>query len=99
MVSGLGPNEQSLIDLVRARAEHELGIFVDELRATGAQIRNARSEPGDAARTIVQVAEKEHYDLVVVGTHGRSGLSRLLVGSVAERVVRHSARPVLTVRG
>jgi nucleotide-binding universal stress UspA family protein len=53
---------------------------------------------GDAAREIVDVCERYGADLVVVGTHGRKGVSHLLMGSVAESVVRLSATPVLVVR-
>ncbi len=48
--------------------------------------------------TIVQTAEEMKADLIVMGTHGRTGLMHLLLGSVAERVVRLSPIPVLTVR-
>ena len=47
---------------------------------------------------IVQYAKQEDIDLIVMGTHGRSGLAHLLIGSVAENVVRHAPCPVLTVR-
>jgi nucleotide-binding universal stress UspA family protein len=47
---------------------------------------------------IVQSAKGWNADLIVMGTHGRSGLSRLLMGSVAEHVVRHAACPVLTIK-
>ena len=53
---------------------------------------------GNPAREIVRYAEDEDCDLVVMGTHGRGGIDRLLLGSVAEKVVRSSAVPVLTVR-
>jgi len=53
---------------------------------------------GSPAREIVDYATTEGCDLVVMGTHGRSGVDRLLLGSVAERVVRRSPVPVLTVR-
>ncbi len=53
---------------------------------------------GNPAEMIVQLAEEEKADLVVLGTHGRSGLSRLLMGSVAEAVVREAPCPVLTVK-
>jgi nucleotide-binding universal stress UspA family protein len=53
---------------------------------------------GSPAREIVDYATAESCDLVVMGTHGRSGVDRLLLGSVAERVVRRSPVPVLTVR-
>ncbi|HEY6562505.1 MAG TPA: universal stress protein [Polyangiaceae bacterium] len=46
---------------------------------------------------IVRFAEQGDYDLIVMGTHGRSGFNRVLLGSVAERVVRGAGRPVLTV--
>lgn len=53
---------------------------------------------GSPSTEIVRYAEDEHCDLIVMGTHGRGGLNRLLLGSVAERVVRSSMVPVLTVR-
>ena len=53
---------------------------------------------GEPAREIVQLAAQEDVDLVVMGTHGRTGLSRLLMGSVAETVVRRAHCPVLTVK-
>ncbi|MFC3477022.1 universal stress protein [Halobacterium litoreum] len=53
---------------------------------------------GNPSREIVRYAEEEGCDLVVMGTHGRGGIDRLLLGSVAEKVVRSSSVPVLTVR-
>jgi universal stress protein A len=53
---------------------------------------------GDPAEAIVQTAESEKADLIVMGTHGRSGFTRLLMGSVAEAVVRKAKCPVLTVK-
>jgi universal stress protein A len=53
---------------------------------------------GHAASEIVAVAEREHADLIVMSTHGRTGLAHLVVGSVAEKVVRHAPIPVLTIR-
>ena len=53
---------------------------------------------GSPAREIVDDATETGVDLIVMGTHGRSGVDRLLLGSVAERVVRRSPVPVLTVR-
>lgn len=51
-----------------------------------------------AMRGIVDTATNEHADLVVVGSHGRTGISRLMLGSVAAQVVAHSPVPVLVVR-
>jgi nucleotide-binding universal stress UspA family protein len=53
---------------------------------------------GTPASAIVRLAEDENIDMIVMGTHGRSGLSRLLMGSVAEAVVRHAKCPVLTYK-
>jgi nucleotide-binding universal stress UspA family protein len=52
----------------------------------------------NAAHAIVDYAKEIHADVIVVGTHGRSGVSRLLMGSVAEHVVRSAPCPVLVVR-
>ncbi|HKS74786.1 MAG TPA: universal stress protein [Terriglobales bacterium] len=54
-------------------------------------------EKGDVWPTVSRIAEEESVDLVVVGTHGRSGVGRLLLGSVAETIFRQSPCPVLTV--
>ena len=53
---------------------------------------------GPPAKSIVERAKENGADLIVMGTHGRSGLGHLLIGSVAERVVRTAACPVLTTR-
>jgi nucleotide-binding universal stress UspA family protein len=53
---------------------------------------------GDPAMAILKTADELNVDSVVMATHGRKGLGRLILGSVAERVVRESPRPVLTVR-
>jgi nucleotide-binding universal stress UspA family protein len=53
---------------------------------------------GSPGEKIVEYADDEGCDLIVMGTHGRGGIDRLLLGSVAERVVRTASVPVLTVR-
>ena len=57
-----------------------------------------RLHEGDAATEILHVAGEVHADLIVMGTHGRSGLARLLIGSVAEYVLRKADCPVLTLK-
>lgn len=57
-----------------------------------------RTEEGRAAAAIVRLAEESKADLIVMGTHGRSGLAHMLLGSVAEQVVRAASCPVLTIR-
>ena len=57
-----------------------------------------RLEWGEPASTIVRVAKEGNFDLVVMATHGRTGLTRLFLGSVAEQVIRHAPCPVLSFR-
>jgi nucleotide-binding universal stress UspA family protein len=56
------------------------------------------TEMGRPSRTIVEYAEEEGFDQIVMGSHGRSGVSRILLGSVAETVVRRATVPVTVVR-
>ena len=53
---------------------------------------------GDPATAVAELAEKEGIDMIVMGTHGRTGLSRFLMGSVAEAIVRRAPCPVLTYK-
>jgi nucleotide-binding universal stress UspA family protein len=53
---------------------------------------------GEPATGIVACAQQESVDIIVIGSHGRTGLSRVLMGSVAEQVVRKASCPVLTVK-
>jgi nucleotide-binding universal stress UspA family protein len=57
-----------------------------------------RLEEGDPATAALQVAQEKACDLIVMGTHGRAGFARLLLGSVAEKVLRGATCPVLTVK-
>lgn len=71
----------------------------EAVRASGLDAPHATmaAEEGDAAATIVDRAAALHADLLVLGTHGRSGVDRLLLGSVAEKVLRKAPCAVLTV--
>jgi nucleotide-binding universal stress UspA family protein len=69
------------------------------IRAPDPQVRlERRLEVGDPAARILEAAQAIPCDLIVVGTHGRTGLGRALLGSVAEQVVRRAPCPVLTVK-
>jgi nucleotide-binding universal stress UspA family protein len=76
----------------------------ETLEARAAEMRNAgvtarwEMAVGAPWEEIVRAAEKEGVDLIVMGTHGRRGLDRLLLGSVANKVIRTANCPVLTVR-
>lgn len=84
------------------RLEKEGEDIVDDAteRAEQASISSVTGavQRGEPAETILQYVDANEIDLVVMGTHGRSGLDRHLLGSVAETVVRHAAASVLTVR-
>jgi len=54
---------------------------------------------GEPATVISEAARNENFDLIVMATHGRTGLTRLFLGSVAENVIRHAPCPVLVMRG
>lgn len=54
---------------------------------------------GKPANEIIDFAEKSDVDLIVMGTHGKTGIQRFLIGSVSENVVRHSKIPVLVAKG
>lgn len=53
---------------------------------------------GYAAEEIINRADDEHADMIIMGTHGRKGIDRILFGSVAEKVVKNAKQPVLTIR-
>lgn len=73
--------------------------LLKQLKPEDAQIPvERRLLQGVAAREILGVAKEMKCDLIVMGTHGRTGLGRLLMGSVAEHVVRNASCPVLTVK-
>jgi len=60
---------------------------------------DTRVAKGIPAVEIIEKARKDHFDMIIMGTHGRTGIQRFMLGSVAERVVRTAPCPVLTVRG
>ena len=72
--------------------------IVQRARAAGAKANYLVWE-GDAGEAIVAAAHSEDADLIVVGSHGRSGVSRFFIGSVSDYVVRHAHCPVMVVRG
>ena len=83
---------------MRAQAQKQLDRLVAKAKAARVRARGVLYE-GVAADAIVRAARAKRAKLVVMGTHGRTGLTRLFMGSVAERVVGTAPCPVLTVRG
>ena len=78
-------------------AERNLERLVSQASACGVSAET-RVDPGDADAVIVDAARAVSADLIVIGTHGRRGLSRVFLGSVAARVVAEAPCPVLTIR-
>ena len=85
-----------LEDLER-QASQELAQVVPEAESAGVEVARLVAV-GSPYRKIIDMAEAEQVDLIVMATAGRTGFSRLVMGSIAERVVRTASCPVLTIR-
>ncbi|MFQ5661149.1 MAG: universal stress protein [Gammaproteobacteria bacterium] len=88
---------EELIEHELDASREKLARFVKEHANNSVDIGEHISY-GEPARKINEMAETIHSDLIVIGTHGRTGLSHLLMGSVAESVLRHANIPVLCIR-
>lgn len=98
-VSGAGegvPALDDILDQLEDEGQEATGAVAAEARERGIETTTAvrRGEPRD---DILAYADEHGADLIVIGTHGRTGVKRALLGSVAEGVVRHAEVPVLTV--
>lgn len=82
---------------VKSGAESQLATLAETVSKAGVPVQTAACE-GYAATVIVEEAARREADLIVIGTHGLSGLKHLLLGSTAERVVQKAPCPVLTVK-
>ena len=78
-------------------AEKELPRLAEREELSGLGVEEVIVH-GDAAAEIVRVADEREVDLIVISSHGRAGLGRILFGSTAEAVVRHAKCPVLVVK-
>ena len=82
---------------VKNEAETQLARHADQVREAGIEVE-ALVREGYPATVILEEAETLEADLIVIGTHGHTGLKHLLLGSIAERVVQRAPCPVLTVK-
>ena len=82
---------------VKTEAEKTLEGHAEKIRPKGIEVEVAVTE-GYPATAIEEEAERKHADLIVIGTHGHTGLKHMLLGSIAERVVQKAPCPVLTVK-
>ena len=95
------PNQQELWAQASSEASQYLAKKVEQLRAQGLpQVSSVLVEgtTEGAAVAIVDIAKKSADSLLALSTHGRSGIGRWLLGSVTERVVRHTSNPVIVIR-
>jgi nucleotide-binding universal stress UspA family protein len=92
------PNVPELMQNLIADADRRLATLKASAAALGLKAETAVIR-GRPAHAIVEHAQNGGFDLIVMGTHGRTGMSHVVMGSVAERVLRKAPCPVLTVRG
>ncbi|MBI3610791.1 MAG: universal stress protein [Nitrospirae bacterium] len=99
--SGVSPNVRpevhQWIKEVKEEEARKLNALAEEVRHHGAKVHAVFKE-GEAFLEILKTEGEIPADLIVLGTHGRTGLAHVLMGSVAERVVRKAVCPVFTVR-
>ena len=95
--SGAADSTLQLFEQGRKWVEDELEKWASAARAEGTTVRTI-VRTGSANEEIVNLATDERAELIIMGTHGRHGMAHLLLGSVAERVVRTAPCPVLVVR-
>jgi nucleotide-binding universal stress UspA family protein len=81
---------------IREAAAEELSEWRNKVASSATLKTNVRT--GVPYHEIVRAAEETNTDLIVIGTEGRSGMSRMFIGSTAERVVRHAPCPVMVIR-
>jgi universal stress protein A len=91
------PNLPEMLNSLIREAEKQLTALKSAAAGEGLSVET-HVLTGQPAHTIVEHGRTGRFDLIVMGTHGRTGFSHLFVGSVAERVVRRAPCPVLTVR-
>lgn len=90
--------EKAAMEHFRNEGKRATGFVEETAKAAGIEVESVLLE-GHPADEIVKFAEQNDIEMIVMGTLGKTGLDRFLLGSVAENVVRHSKIPVLVVRG
>jgi universal stress protein A len=98
-VEGIVPSHlgATLLDDLERQASSELDQMLPEAQLSKVDVAR-RVVVGIPARKIVEVAGEEQTDLIIMTTHGRTGFGHLVMGSVAEKIVRTAPCPVLTIR-
>lgn len=95
----IGPETWQQLDEEAHRwAKRQVAVRVNKAKKQGVRVVGLIAE-GNPAQQVVRIANSKRFDLVIIGTHGRTGLAKFFLGSVAGRVVATASCPVLTVRG
>jgi len=97
MMSAEAVPAHSLFHLIEANAQRDLNEFLQGVRLPAGDALSGRLLDGDPASALLHELKRGKHDLVVVGTHGRTGLSHLMLGSVSEKLARLAPVPVVTV--
>jgi nucleotide-binding universal stress UspA family protein len=90
-------SRKSLFHLIQENAQRDLDEFLKGTELPQGMVASGRLLSGDPAATLLHEVKEGRHGLVVIGTHGRTGLSHILLGSVAEKLVRLSHLPVVVV--
>ena len=89
---------EMMYELLQKEGNEAIQQIVDDAKASGIDIEGSLLE-GHPSHEIIEFAQNNEIDVIVLGTLGKGGLDRFLLGSVAEKVTRNSKVPVLVVRG
>ena len=89
--------DPTFISSVTSSAMEKMASFLEDNRDQIPVSFESSTLFGDAAEKIISYAEKENFDLIIIGTHGHKSLEKMLFGSVAEKVIKLSPCPVLTI--
>ena len=92
---GVDPTEAEVV--VVRKAEEYLKKIEDPFKAKGFRV-DSHVRYGDDAEEILDHASQKDIDMIAMTTHGRSGVKRFLLGSVAEKILRHASKPIFLVR-
>ena len=95
---GFGVPPRPVSEADRTQVANQVMDTIVKLKTTRDLTKNYLVRPGAASDVILDAAKEKEIDLIVMGTHGRSGLTRLLMGSIAEKIVRDAPCAVLTVK-
>ncbi len=92
------PQDPALLESYRVQAQRKLDEVADRLRARGLSVATRITAGVSTAGTLLDALEEARFDLIAMTTHGAGGMRRLLLGSVADKVIRGAVKPVLVLR-